>query len=62
MSYYIIESKRFQRGLPISFIILKSWIKDDIVDGKVNNIYIYIYIYHILNFINVTLLLLAKSL
>ena len=60
MSYYIIESKRFQRGLPISFIILKSWIKDDIVDGKVNNIYIYIY--HILNFINVTLLLLAKSL
>ena len=45
MSYYIIESKRFQRGLPISFIILKSWIKDDIVDGKVNNIYIYIYIY-----------------
>ena len=30
MSYYIIESKRFQRGLPISFIILKSWIKDDI--------------------------------
>ena len=45
MSYYIIESKRFQRGLPISFIILKSWIKYDIVDGKVNNIYIYIYIY-----------------
>ena len=37
MSYYIIESKKLVNNLPLSYVILKTWLQDEVCreDNKV---------------------------